>query len=82
MAENEAMPMCPMAEMCKGMMAKPFSGMFLIMPGLVLIALGVLIIIEPKVLVWLVAALAILMGLMMMAAAIFMRRIFNRMMRG
>jgi hypothetical protein len=36
MAEPTPMPMCPMAEMCKGMMKKPFSGvMMLAMAGFV-----------------------------------------------
>ena len=82
MAEKEPMPMCPMGEMCKGMMAKPFSGLVLIVPGLIIIAVGELIVIEPRVLVWLVAALAIIMGLIMLSMAAFIRRIGSRMMRG
>ena len=63
-------------------MAKPFTGVALIIPGLIFIAVGALIIFEPRVLVWLVAAIAIIMGLMMLAMAAFLRRISNRMMRG
>jgi UPF0716 family protein affecting phage T7 exclusion len=38
-----------MAETCKGMMEKPFSGLVLIIPGIVFIILGVLIVIEPRI---------------------------------
>ena len=51
----EPMPMCPMAETCKGMMEKPTSGLMLSVPGIVLIALGIVVIVEPRILVWLVA---------------------------
>jgi hypothetical protein len=71
-----------MGEMCKGMMAKPFSGLVLIIPGLIFIGLGVLIVIEPRVLVWLIAAFAIIMGLIMLGMAAFIRRIGGRMMGG
>ena len=82
MTERDPMPMCPMGEMCKGMMAKPFSGLVLIVPGLIFIGLGVLIVIEPKVLVWLIAAFAIIMGLIMLGMAAFIRRIGGRMIGG
>jgi len=74
MAEPTPMPMCPMAEMCKGMMRKPFSGVMLILPGLVLIALGVLIVVEPRILAWIIAAAFVLIGVMMLAMAGFVRR--------
>lgn len=78
MTEREPMPMCPMAEMCGAFMARPFSGMALIVPGLIFIALGVLIIIEPAVLVWLIGAFVVLMGFMMLGMAAFIRRIGSR----
>lgn len=78
MAESTPMPMCPMAEMCKGMMGRPFSGFFMIIPGIVFIVLGVLIIIEPKILAWLVAAVCVLIGIMMLVMASFIRRIGGR----
>ena len=82
MTEREPMQMCPMSEMCKGFMSKPFSGLPLIIPGLIFIAVGVLIIFEPQVLVWLVAVLAIIMGLMMLGMAAFLRSMNNRIIRG
>lgn len=79
MAEATPMPMCPMAETCKGMMEKPFSGLVLIIPGIVFIVLGVLIVIDPRILVWLVAVLFVVMGIMMLVMANFVRKIGARM---
>ena len=62
MAQAAPMPMCPMAETCKGMMEKPLSGLVMMIPGIVFIALGVLIIVWPSVLPWLVATASILAG--------------------
>ncbi len=75
MAEPTPMPMCPMAETCKGMMDKPFSGVALIIPGIVLISLGVVIVIEPRILVWLIAAAFVVLGLMMLMMASFIRKV-------
>ena len=66
--------MCPMASMCKGMAEKPPSFLFLLIPGLVLIFVGVLILLEPKVLIWLVAAAAILLGVLLLMIATWVRR--------
>lgn len=78
MAEPVPMPMCPMAETCKGMMEKPFSGLALIIPGIVLILLGVSVLIEPRILLWLVALALIVMGIAMLILSRFMRRIGKR----
>ncbi len=45
MAQAAPMPMCPMAETCKGMMTKLLSGAVLLIPGITFITVGVLIII-------------------------------------
>ena len=71
-------PMCPMAETCKGMMGKPFSGLAMLIPGIAFIALGLSIIVWPSVLVWLVAAVCILAGIAMLLMANFMRGIVAR----
>ncbi len=76
--EPMPMPMCPMAETCKGMMARPFSNVTLILPGVVFIALGVAIVLEPRILAWLIAIAFILMGLMSFMVARFVRRIGTR----
>ena len=67
MAEHIPMPMCPMAETCKGMMDKPMSGFMLIIPAVVFILLGVAVLIEPRILVWLMAAAFIVMGIAQIA---------------
>ena len=50
MVETTPMPMCPMAETCKGMMKKPGSGLWMMIPGILFIALGVFIILYPQIL--------------------------------
>ena len=63
-----------MAKMCVGMMGKRPSGILLMLPGILLIALGALIVIEPQILVWLLAAGSVLLGIMLLLVAGFMRR--------
>ena len=76
--ETEAMEMCPMGSMCKGMMEKPGSGFFLMIPGLLLVLGGVLIFIEPRVLLWLVGGALILIGLAVLFFAGFIRKMSAR----
>ena len=78
MTEPAPMPMCPMAETCKGMMKKPFSSGALIIPGLVFIMLGIVTVLEPRILVWLIAVSFILFGLMLLVMASFVRKIGAR----
>ncbi len=78
MAEAGPMPMCPMAETCKGMMGKPISGLVLIIPGIAFMAVGVLILIWPAILVWLIAAASILTGIVMLMMVNFMRKVSAR----
>ncbi len=73
MAETPPMAMCPMAKTCTGMMGKTSFGAFLMIPGLLFIAAGVLIIVVPQVLIWLTAATSILFGAAMLLLANFMR---------
>ena len=72
------LPTCPMAETCKGMMDKPLSGVALVVPGLIFIALGILVVIEPRILAWVMAAAFIFLGAMMLMMASFVRRIGTR----
>lgn len=72
------MAMCPMAETCKGMMDKPLPRFLLILPGIMFIAVGILILFLPMLLVWMVAAASIVMGMMMLVGANFMRRMSER----
>ena len=69
------MAMCPMGKMCGRMMEKPPSGAILMLPGALLIALGVLMFLEPRIAVWLVATVAILMGIMFFMMARFVGRL-------
>ncbi len=75
---KEPMAMCPMASMCKGAAEKLPSVPLLLTPGLVLILVGVLILLEPRVLVWLVAAAAIVLGVALMMVAMWFRRMAAR----
>lgn len=75
---TEPLPMCPMAATCEGMMGRPRSGVALLIPGMVLILLGVIVLFEPRILVWLVAATFILMGLTILVFGRFMRRFGGR----
>lgn len=65
---------CPMA-MCKGMMGRQPSGFLLLVPAAVLITMGVLIFFEPVVLVWLMGTTFVLLGLMLLMMARFIRRL-------
>jgi uncharacterized membrane protein HdeD (DUF308 family) len=78
MTESMQMPMCPMAETCKGMMDKPFSGFMIVIPGIFLIVLGFVVLIEPRSLVWLVAAVLVVMGVAMLIISRFMRKFRRR----
>lgn len=76
------MAMCPMAGMCKRMMDKPPTGLFLMLPGAALIAVGVLILVEPAILVWLAGAASVLFGVMLIAMGGFVRRLGVRLRDG
>ena len=78
MVETTPMPMCPMAEACKGMMEKPGSGMWMTIPGVLFIALGVLIILYPQILAWFVAIALVVVGIAMLMMTKFMRGIGKR----
>ena len=81
MAQAAPMPMCPMAETCRGMMERPLSGLIMLVPGITFIALGVLIIVWPSILPWLVAAACILAGGGMLLMANFMHGVSARLRR-
>ena len=78
MVETTPMPMCPMAETCKGMMKKPGSRLWMMIPGILFIALGVFIILYPQILAWLIAIALIIMGIAMLMMINFMRGIGKR----
>ena len=74
-ARQYPMAMCPMAKMCERMMEKSHSGSLLMLPGALLIVLGVLIFLEPRIVVWLVGTVAVLMGIMFFIMARFIGRL-------
>ena len=78
MAETTRMAMCPMAGACRGMMEKPRSGLVLIIPGFTFIILGIVVLVEPQILAWLVAIALIIMGIAMLMMANFMRKMGPR----
>jgi len=82
MAETTPLPMCPMASMCKGMTAKSGFRFWMLLPGLILIALGVAIVVFPQILAWLVAIVLIGMGLGMLMMMNFMRDMGKRLHHG
>ena len=63
-----------MGAMCKGMAGKPFSRMGMMIPGLVLIAIGILVLFKPQILAWLIAVVIIMMGIGLLFMANMMRR--------
>jgi len=78
MTETPPMPICPMAELCRGMMEKPSSMAWMILPAVVLTGLGVAIIFFPQILAGLVALALIGMGLGLLVMMNFMRNVRKR----
>jgi len=70
--------MCPMAETCKGMMEKPGSGVWMLIPGILFIVLGAMIILYPQILAWLIAIALIIMGIAALVMTNIMRGIGRR----
>ncbi len=75
------MPMCPMADACKRMMDNLPSRFLMFLPGIVFIVIGVLVAVEPSILVWLIAAVSIFIGFAMLGGAYFMRTVGSRLTR-
>jgi hypothetical protein len=73
--EESPMESCPMSAMFKKTSGKRGLGLLAMIPGLLLVLGGVAIILEPQILVWLVAGTSILFGLLLVVAANFLRRI-------
>ena len=69
---------CPMASAFKDASEKPMAGFMVMIPGLILIALGVAILFEPRILAWLMAAMSILLGVIVLMIANFVRKIGAR----
>ena len=78
MTERGPLPTCPMAETCKRMMENRLSGFTLIVPGTLLILLGVAVLVEPRILLWLVAIAFVTAGIAMLMLPRFIRKIAER----
>ena len=73
-SEPRLMAMCPIAGICSGMMNRgAWSGWLTLLPGALLIAVGLVVILVPQALAWLVGGTAIFMGLMFFMMAHWMR---------
>ena len=76
MTEGEnPMESCPMSAMFKKTTGKRGFGLLAMIPGLVLVLGGVVIIFEPQILVWLMAGASIVVGIALVAAAYFFRKL-------
>lgn len=62
---RKAMEACPMASMCKSMSkeGRKSTGFTLLVPGIIMILVGILIILQPVILAWLIAATSIVLGI-------------------
>ena len=74
MAQGASTPVCPMARYCRGMMESSLPPVMLTIAGSILLASGVLIVLWPAVLPWLVAAMVISVG----AGMVMMAQMFRR----
>ncbi len=63
-----------MSGVCRGMGSEPGSGIAVIIPGLVLICVGLLVLFQPQILAWLVALFMIMMGVGLLFMAGMLRR--------
>jgi hypothetical protein len=68
------MESCPMSKLFRNTSGKRGFAILATLPGLLLVLVGVAIIFEPQILVWLLAAISIGAGLMLLAAATFFRK--------
>jgi len=72
------MPSCPMAQYCSAMMQSSRPPIMMSMAGILMLTLGVVIVIWPSVLPWLVAAMIIAFGACMLMMAQVFRGLGNR----
>ncbi len=66
---------CPMSAMFKKTSEKRGFGLLAMIPGLLLVLGGAAIILEPQILVWLMAGASIMVGIALFATAYFFRKI-------
>ncbi|MHC4995489.1 MAG: hypothetical protein ACYTGQ_10595 [Planctomycetota bacterium] len=78
--KGEGAPCCPMMEMCQKCMSSPMCRFGYIVMGLLLIACGVLVLIFPQILAWLLGIAFILMGVMALVCGSMMHKMCGEMM--
>lgn len=69
---------CPMASIRRRFSRRPPSRFLMMLPGVLLLVVGVAILMQPKVLVWLAAGATVLLGAAMLWMAHFMYRLGAR----
>jgi len=69
------MESCPMSAMFKKASGRRGFGLLAMIPGLLFVLGGLAIILQPQILVWLIAAASILVGIGLLAAASFLRKL-------
>jgi Na+-transporting NADH:ubiquinone oxidoreductase subunit NqrD len=74
-AGENPMKSCPMSAFLGKISGMRGFGFLALIPGLLFVFVGVAIILEPQILIWLMAAAAIFAGLMLVAAATFFRKV-------
>jgi hypothetical protein len=76
--ENSAMAGCPMASMCRGMLhgsgANGRFGLVLLAPGFLLLLLGIAVLVQPQVLVWIFGGLAVLLGSLLIGGGLWLHK--------
>ncbi len=75
MAETGDEPTCPMASMAEGLARKARYALWLMLPGVALIAGGVAMLVRPEVLLWLMAGTSIVVGIIIVALATVISRL-------
>ena len=69
------MESCPMSAMFKKASGRRGFGLLAMIPGLLFVLGGLAIILQPQILVWLMAAASILVGIGLLAGASFLRKL-------
>ena len=69
---------CPMASMFQDSVGSSKFGIFLLIPGIVLLGVGVLVLLMPALIKWLLAGTSILLGIALLGMAISLRRLSSR----
>ena len=76
MTEESGSPVkCPMAQTCERMLTNARVGIFFLVPGILLFLGGILILLVPKVMVWLMGGTSILLGLLILGVAAFFKKL-------